>query len=89
MNAQMATQGSEPVSIGDWIITLIVLAIPLVGLIMLFVWGFSAGTPASKQNYCRAVLVFAVIAIVLGILFMFLFGAALSGLVSHAGGGNF
>lgn len=89
MSAQLMPRDDRPVSLGDWIITLIVLAIPLVGIIMLFVWGFSAGTPASKQNYCRAVLVFAVIAIVLGILFMFLFGAALSGLVSHAGGGNF
>ena len=29
-------------SLGDWIITLIVLAIPLVNLVMLFVWGFGS-----------------------------------------------
>lgn len=29
-----------PVSVGDWIITTLLTAIPLVGFIMLFVWGF-------------------------------------------------
>lgn len=56
-------------SLGDWLITLIVLAIPLVGLVMLFVWGFSSSTNPTKQNYCRAVLIFALIGIVCFLLF--------------------
>lgn len=77
------------VSLGDWFVTLLVLAIPLVGFIMLFVWGFSAGTPASKQNFCRAYLIWMVIVFVLAIVFAIVFGAAIAGLASHAGGGNF
>ena len=65
MNAQLSARESSPVSLGDWIITLIVLAIPIVGIVMLFVWGFSSGTHPSKQNYCRAVLIFALVAFVL------------------------
>jgi heme/copper-type cytochrome/quinol oxidase subunit 2 len=76
MNAQLAPRDST-VSLGDWIITLIVLAIPIVGLIMLFVWGFSGDSNPSKRNYCRAVLIFWLIALVLFILFMVLFGAAM------------
>ena len=87
MNAQMATQGSEPVSIGDWIITWIVLAIPLVGLVMMFVWGFSSSTKPSKKNFCIAALIIAAIMIVLYILLFVLFGAALMGM-SHAGGAS-
>lgn len=76
MNAQLAARESAPVSLGDWILTLIILAIPIVGLVMLFVWGFSSGTHPSKQNYCRAVLIFALIAFVLAILFGLMGGFA-------------
>lgn len=68
MNAQVSARESSPVSLGDWIITLIVLAIPIVGIVMLFVWGFASGTHPSKQNYCRAVLILALIAFALVIL---------------------
>ena len=61
--------GEKVVSLGDWVITLIVLAIPLVGFIMTFVWGFSASTPPSKANYCKAVLIFYAIGIVLSVVF--------------------
>ncbi|WHZ20791.1 MAG: hypothetical protein OJF55_002940 [Rhodanobacteraceae bacterium] len=76
MNAQLAARESAPVSLGDWILTLIILAIPIVGLVMLFVWVFSSGTHPSKQNYCRAVLIFALIAFVLAILFGLMGGFA-------------
>lgn len=42
---------------GDWVVTLLVAAIPLVGFIMYFVWAFSGGTPESKKNWARAVLI--------------------------------
>lgn len=61
----MENRSSAPVmSLGDWIITLIVLAIPVVGFIMMLVWGFSSGTNPNKANYCKAVLIFFLIAIV-------------------------
>jgi hypothetical protein len=62
-------QGSPTISMGEWIITLIILAIPLVNIIMLLVWGFSGTTNPSKRNYCRAVLIFFVVGIVLFFLF--------------------
>jgi hypothetical protein len=73
----MDTRESPVISLGEWIITLIVLAIPIVGLVMLFVWGFSSSTNPTKQNYCRAVLIFALIGFVLFFLFggMAWFGA--------------
>jgi hypothetical protein len=69
----MENTNAPVISLGEWIITLIVLAIPLVGLIMMLVWAFSSGTNPNKQNFCRASLLFAVIAIVL---FMLLGGMA-------------
>ena len=41
---------TEEVSVKDWIITILITAIPLVGLIMLFVWAFGDGAQPSKKN---------------------------------------
>lgn len=57
------------VSVGDWFVTILISAIPLVGFIMLFVWAFSSGTPASKANWAKATLLFGAIFLVLGVMF--------------------
>ena len=57
-----------PVTIGDWVVTILITAIPLVGLIMLFVWAFSGGTNISKANWAKAMLIWMLIGLVLGIL---------------------
>src|SRR5690348_11008831 len=77
MNARLSAREASPVSLGDWIITLIVLAIPIVGIVMLFVWGFSGSTHPSKQNYCRAALILIAAAFVLWLVFFFTIGASL------------
>lgn len=56
---------NAPVSVGNWLLTIIVASIPLVGLIMLLVWSFSDDTPVSKRNYCKALLILMVVAIIL------------------------
>lgn len=47
----------NPMSVGDWILTNLVLAIPIVNIIMYFVWAFSSGTNINKRNFCRASLI--------------------------------
>ncbi len=75
--------GSPVMGVKDWLITLIITAIPLVGLIMLFVWAFSDGNNPNKQNFAKAVLLLYLIIIVLYILLFVIFGAAfLAGLGS-------
>lgn len=69
-------------SLGDWLITFIVLAIPLVNIVMLFVWGFSSTTNPNKSNFCKAYLIIFLITIVL----FFLFGGlAMMTAMQHAG----
>jgi hypothetical protein len=60
---------NKTMSVGDWIITMIVTAIPLVGFIILFVWAFSSGTNLSKKNWAKAALIFYAIIMVLYFLF--------------------
>ena len=47
----------SPLTVGDWIITSIILAIPIVGFVMLFVWGFGSNTHPSKANWAKASLI--------------------------------
>jgi quinol-cytochrome oxidoreductase complex cytochrome b subunit len=53
------------VTLGEWMVTMLIAAIPLVNIIMLFVWGFGSNTNPSKANWAKAVLIWSVIAIVL------------------------
>lgn len=48
----------EPMSVGEWMITLLLMMIPCVNIIMLFVWAFSKTEKKSKSNFCKAELIF-------------------------------
>lgn len=69
----------EVVKLGDWMITLLITGIPVLGLIMLFVWAFSKGENPSKRNWARANLIWIAISTVLVII---LFGSILTFLSS-------
>lgn len=59
------TPDTQPVSIGGWIGVMLLTCLPLVNLIMLFVWAFSSSTKKSLKNYARASLILALIGVVL------------------------
>ena len=59
-----------PISVGEWVITIIIIAIPIVGFIMLFVWGFGSNTQPSKANWAKATLIMIGISIVLSFLIL-------------------
>ena len=65
----VSNNNSKTVSVGDWIITFIIMAIPFVNIIMLLVWAFGNNTPKSKANWAKAGLIFYLIAIILAIIF--------------------
>ena len=59
---------TEHMTVGQWVLTLFLSSLGIIGLILLFVWGFSSDTPQPKKNYARAMLVWYAIAIGLVIL---------------------
>jgi len=65
---------NRPVSVGDWMLTYILLCIPLINIIMLFVWAFGS-SPESKANWAKASLLWMVIG---GVLVAILLGAGIS-----------
>ncbi|UTR13599.1 hypothetical protein MM221_13320 [Salipaludibacillus sp. LMS25] len=47
------------VTVKEWIVTLILAAVPLLNIIMLFVWAFSQDSNPNKANLAKASLVLA------------------------------
>ena len=82
---QMDNRSYTPMTIGNWLITFIVLALPLVGIIMQFVWAFSGDTHPSKRTFCQASLIMLGAMIVLAIGLVVVFGglAAIMGAQQH------
>ncbi len=76
----------KPLTTGEWFVTLLVLALPLIGLIMYFVWGFGTGN-IGRRNFCRATLLW--IAVLFGLVCLALIGFLVLGgtlaALSHAG----
>ncbi len=68
----------DEMTVGKWMITLLITAIPIVGIIMAFVWAFGSGAPLSKRNYFRAILIYALIAVVLYVIVFVVLAASLN-----------
>lgn len=60
-------QSDTTVSTGQWVLTFIIMCIPLVNLIMLFVWAFGSGTKPSKANWAKANLILILIGLICSI----------------------
>lgn len=57
----------EPVSMGEWLISMLLMCIPCVNIVLMFVWAFGSSAKKSKSNYFKAALIMAGISIVLSI----------------------
>ena len=59
----------QSMSVSDWIIVYLIMLIPLVNLIMLFVWAFGNSTKTTQQNWAKGNLVLMAIVLTLYIFF--------------------
>jgi hypothetical protein len=68
---------SNQLSVSDWVLTIFLSSIPVVGLILLLIWAFGDNQPSEKVNWAKATLIWYLIGIVVVSFFFMLFGAAL------------
>ena len=66
-----------PVSTKEWILTLLLTFIPIVNIIMLFIWAFGSGHNPSKSNWAKAALIWAAVFMVFYVILGVLFGVAI------------
>ena len=72
---------SAPVlSLKQWVVSIIISCIPVIGIIMLFVWAFSdSDINVNKKNWAKALLVIQLIGIILiALLYIFVIASALA-----------
>ncbi|MDR1804403.1 MAG: zinc ribbon domain-containing protein [Treponema sp.] len=69
------------VSTAGWFGTIIVLMVPIVGLVLYFVWAFGSGN-LNRRNYCRASLIMMAISIVLTIITLAMSYSAISSYIN-------
>ena len=70
---------AQVMSTKDWIITLLITFIPVVGFVMLFVWAFGSGENPNKSNYAKAALIWTAIGIVLSVIIGIFAGIFMAG----------
>jgi hypothetical protein len=81
-------QQQTVLSTREWVITLLIRIIPVVGFVMLFIWAFGNNENQNKANWAKASLIMMAIGLVLVIFCMILFGGAIAALIMSRGGDN-
>lgn len=69
--------GPAAMTVGQFILMFIIASIPIVGLVMLVIWGFVKKDNPTRANFAKATLIMLVIGIVFSLLFMGLFSQAI------------
>ncbi|MDO5058187.1 MAG: hypothetical protein Q4E06_12835 [Lautropia sp.] len=62
-------------STGDWVLTLIVLSIPLLNIPVMLYWALSSSGNPNRRNFCKAFL----LVMLLGLVLAFLLGGLIAG----------
>lgn len=79
MESQMTTApvDQEPLNFKQWALYIFLSSLPLVGLILLLVWAFSADGNVHRKEWAKGMLLIAVIGLILTIIFFLIFGIGL------------
>ncbi|HHK5573184.1 TPA: hypothetical protein ACQUH2_001913 [Neisseria subflava] len=73
---QIGHQQAPVVSIKEWLLTNLIMMIPLVNIVMMLVWAFGSNTNPNKANYFKAALIlFAILMAIYLVLAVVIFGS--------------
>jgi fatty acid desaturase len=81
MENELSNPNEQPISVGQWMLNMFLVYIPMVNIIMLIIWAVSTTEPQSKVNWARARLMWMAI----GIVFMILAWGAIFAFVAASG----
>ncbi|WP_205677199.1 hypothetical protein [Antarcticibacterium arcticum] len=69
-----ATQDTTPMRTSEWFWTLFLTAIPLVGIILLLIWGFGSSSNLNKSNWAKATLLWILVITSFYVVLLIIFG---------------
>jgi ABC-type Na+ efflux pump permease subunit len=78
-----------PVSVGEWLGTLLLLLIPVANIVLMFVWAFGERVNPNKSNFFKAYLIYFAIALAISFIFGILLGGILAAFLSADHGNYF
>ncbi|MCH4183932.1 MAG: hypothetical protein LKF61_00400 [Eggerthellaceae bacterium] len=61
----------ETLTIGHWVVVILLTAIPIVGFVMTLIWAFNSTTPQAQRNWARATLIWMLVGAALWLIFFF------------------
>ena len=56
-NYDVRQMDTSPMSMGDWLLTILAVLLPCAGVILYFVWAFGSRGNINRRNYSRAMLI--------------------------------
>jgi len=71
--------GGEPLRVGQYIGMLLLMCVPILSVILLFMWSFGGSVNLNKKNFARAMLIFSAVGVILSVIF----GAALTSTIGE------
>ncbi len=81
------TGSSEPLSMGSFMLMELVARVPILNIVMMFIWSFSGDTNINRKNWARARLIWVAIGLVVSVLAIaaaLVLGGALSTVIAEA-----
>jgi len=79
---QSMNLNNQPMLLKDWLITYLLLLIPIVNIVLMFFWAFGNDVNQSKKTFFQAQLIM----LAVGLILYFLFFAALITAILSTGG---
>ena len=70
---------SQPMQLKDWLITFLLMLIPIANIVLMFIWAFGSNVNKSKKTYFQATLIMAGVLFLLWIVFGSIIFAAIIG----------
>jgi hypothetical protein len=66
---------TRPLTVSEWFVTILILALPLVNIVMYLYWAFAEGVNVNKRNFCRASILWAIVGLVFGAILLAYLGS--------------
>lgn len=81
-NNPNSSMDMTPMTMGDWVLTLLALMIPCAGIVLYFVWAFGSHGNINRRNFCRAQLAILGVVLALYLVLILVLGVSFAGAMS-------
>ncbi len=72
-------------SVGDYILMMVLFSLPIAGLVLMLYWSFSSAVGPNRKHFARAYLIFYCISLVLSLVMMGVMGSVVSTVIMEEG----